>query len=610
MSVLRNSISLPLVVSVLALYGCDQKSSNKDESPADDQYQIVTLDQGWTGDERLDFYNTSQGSQLIPFAWFLALEQATSDDLFRDSNNMRRLGYLPQEPLAGTNPHGLPIGFVRDDDIEPLVSASLMAARLSSGTGGSLSEYKEWLGFTCAACHTSEVNFSKHSLRIDGGPPLSDFQSFIEELSKSLQATAENDDKLTRFAKNVLAEGGYNDIEKQRLKAEINQFRSWIDNYIELNYAGLSTPYGYGRLDAFGAILNRVTASFIDIDANARPANAPVSFPFLWNSSQLGWVQWNGSANNHIGRNIGEVLGVFAHTIVKTSNPQEQFQSSAKILNLDRLEQLMSRLEAPIWTAPLPEIDQDKAAQGKTLFAGNCVICHGIRDDNGQFPMTAPNVFGARFIEIKMIPLKSIGTDPLMAMNFVNPAYDVDPGVMRNFLPEPYKSKPTVPRAVILSSVVGKVIARQLASLNPPDPNEWLLALAGYHVPEARGGPAPPNLVAYKARPLNGIWATAPFLHNGSVSSLYQLLLPDTERAASFYVGSKDFDATNIGFESKPGKSNFLFKTVDDQGKPIPGNGKHGHSGKYYTEIKGEDGQWRNYTDQERYQLIEYMKTL
>lgn len=463
---------------------------------------------------------------------------------------------------------------------------------------------------TCAACHTSEINYDGHSLRIDGGPPLADFQSFIEGLSASLKATVEDDDKLTRFAKYVLAEGGYNDTEKQRLKAEINQFRAWIDNYIELNYAGLTTPYGYGRLDAFGAILNRVTASFIDMDTNARPANAPVSFPFLWNSSQLNWVQWNGSANNHIGRNIGEVLGVFAHTTVKTSTPEEQFLSSARILNLDRLEQLMSNLVSPVWGAPLPEIDQAKAALGQALFAANCVACHGIRDDNGLFPMTDPNVFGARFIDIKMIPLESIGTDPLTAMNFVNPAYDVDPGVMRDFLPEPYRSKPTVPRAVVLSSVVGQVVTRQVAALKPPDPKEWLLALAGYHLPEASGGPAPPNLVAYKARPLNGIWATAPYLHNGSVASLYELLLPDSERAESFYVGSQDFDSENVGFESKLDESNFLFKTVDDQAKPIPGNGRQGHTGKYYTRTKMEDGQWRNFTDQERYQLIEYMKTL
>ena len=39
----------------------------------------------------------------------------------------------------------------------------------------------------------------------------------------------------------------------------------------------------------------------------------------------------------------------------------------------------------------------------------------------------------------------------------------------------------------------------------------------------------------YKARPLNGIWSTAPYLHNGSVPNLYQLLLPVAERQKKFW---------------------------------------------------------------------------
>ena len=194
-------------------------------------------------------------------------------------------------------------------------------------------------------------------------------------------------------------------------------------------------------------LLNRVSASFTGIDSNASPANAPVSYPFLWNASQLSWEQWNGSANNHIGRNVGEVLGVFEHTIVNTPEPLEQFESSAKIVNLDRLENLMSQLDSPKWQAPLPPIDQNKAAKGNNLFARNCAFCHGVRDENGQFPMTAPNPLGKQFIKINMIALDKIGTDPMMAMNFVNPALNVDPGaVIRKFLPAEYQDAAEVPR--------------------------------------------------------------------------------------------------------------------------------------------------------------------
>jgi mono/diheme cytochrome c family protein len=360
----------------------DSNNDIEDAKLASSEYvqKRILLPQGWSDDERLDFYNTSQGSQLIPYAWFLHLEQPDSDELFRHHANISKLGYLPQNPIPGRNPDGLPVGFVKDDNIESFLIEKMSASRLAASTDNLQSQYQEWLGLTCAACHTSEIQIDEQVLRIDGGPPMSDFQAFIQDLSGALKTTIENDDKLARFAANVLADGGYNNTEKQRLQQEMSQFISWLDNYIQINYGELSTAYGYGRLDAFGAILNRVSASFTGIDSNASPANAPVSYPFLWNASQLSWVQWNGSANNHIGRNVGEVLGVFGHTIVNTPEPLEQFESSAKIVNLDRLENLMSQLDSPKWQAPLPPIDQDKAAKGNSLFARNCAFCHGVRD--------------------------------------------------------------------------------------------------------------------------------------------------------------------------------------------------------------------------------------
>ncbi len=199
-----------------------------------------------------------------------------------------------------------------------------------------------------------------------------------------------------------------------------------------------------------------------------------------------------------------------------------------------------------------------------------------------------------------------------MAMNFISPALNVKPGVMRQYLPEPFQSMETVPRAVMLSFLVKNVIAKQIAAIDPPPPEKWLEQdLSGGHVRPEKGGPNPRlNDPAYKARPLNGIWATAPYLHNGSVSSLYELLLPAAERQKSFYVGSNKLDTKKVGFESSQEGNSFLFETVDGQGNLILGNGNYGHTGEYHTAAKSEDGQWRNYTDTERYQLIEYLKTL
>jgi hypothetical protein len=105
----------------------------------------------------------------------------------------------------------------------------------------------------------------------------------------------------------------------------------------------------------------------------------------------------------------------------------------------------------------------------------------------------------------------------------------------------------------------------------------------------------------YKARPLNGIWATAPFLHNGSVPNLYQLLLPEDQRMKTFLVGSNEFDPRQVGFRTDQGVK---FNTA------LKGNLNTGHSGPGFTQTRKEDGTYRDYTDQERWALIEYMKTL
>ncbi len=95
--------------------------------------KVVYLDQGWSSSDSTRFYFTPQGSQIIPYDWFLALEQAETTAPFRDATNMQRLRYLPQKP-GPMNPDGLPVGFTAD--------------------GGS---DRTWLGLTCAACHTAEI---------------------------------------------------------------------------------------------------------------------------------------------------------------------------------------------------------------------------------------------------------------------------------------------------------------------------------------------------------------------------------------------------------------------------------------------------------------------
>jgi len=640
-----NKVGSILPALLILLFGYASNVNSKTEI-TEKASNAVFLKQGWSKDEARSFYSTPQGSQLLPYSWFCVLEQADNINLFRDNKNIKFFGYIPGDltPKSDPNckPDELPIGFVKDEIKEAFLVSALTATRMSPMPQGN---QNVWLGLTCAACHTSEINYKNKTLRINGGPAQSDVQLFIVSLSKALEATTKNDAKLTEFAKKIIPKGGYSEEGKQALKKRVEAYNIWLNGYIDMNYGDSKRTYGYGRLDAFGAILNQITSSLLEIPSNASPANAPVSYPFLWNTSQLDWVQWNGSVSNHIARNVGEVTGVFAHTILKTDNKNERFYSSAKIDNLDRLENdYMAKLDSPKWNdanSPLPKIDHIKAEKGKALYAKNCVGCHSIRDDNDQFPMTKPNAVCkqlqmtkpnvvCKFIKthnIPLLPVDKIGTDPLMAMNFVSPALNVDPGQMRRFLDKEYQDaekNPKVPRGKVLVAAGKMIILKQIDALSMKDKEkkEYLFKLGGYHFPSCETSPppceTPPSVVAYKARPLNGIWATAPYLHNGSVVSLYELLLPDVKkkgsekriRKSSFYVGSKKFDPEDVGFESCQTGDDFLFIAVDDKGNPVPGNSNKGHSGNTFTKTLGKDGEWHDFTKDERYQLIEYMKTL
>lgn len=119
----------------------------------------------------------------------------------------------------------------------------------------------------------------------------------------------------------------------------------------------------------------------------------------------------------------------------------------------------------------------------------------------------------------------------------------------------------------------------------------------------------PQQPLAYKARPLAGIWATPPFLHNGSVPSIYQLLSPVSERQKRFFVGRREFNPSVLGYDTTPkSKSGFWFDTS------IAGNTNVGHEFRAgYVDYKpGNPPQFGvigpELTSDERWELIEYLK--
>lgn len=650
----------------------------------------IYLEQGWDKADSLWFYNTTQGSALIPYDFFLELELAGSEEKIRGNKTIDKYRYLPQDE-SFFNPDALPLGFVKDT-------------------------YKgnDYVGYTCAACHTGQVNFTndvgkKHAIRIDGGPAMADMVGFLMELEASMEATLSDEAKLERFVERVLDIG--NDYSSR--EAIVKDLEKWTLTMQQYNMVNESkVEYGYARLDAFGRIFNRVLQHVINLEQAKRvlllahdsegnriltedqvnlvlkditaptvigneqfalilrnlistkpgypgfkcdesgckeleilkndffnEPNAPVSYPFMWDIAQSDYVQWNGLANNAsvgpLGRNVGEVIGVFGILDWKAEDPwfsisaklsgqnknkpQIDFTSSIKHTNLRRLETHLKNLKSPEWpTEILGEFKAEKVARGELVYAQYCQSCHEIIDRNNW----------DRIVIANMSSLDSIGTDRKMAENSVNYA-----GKSGNFK---YTYQSTDAGTVILGEtapVAALLTAVTKGVVGTPESDkifirrwlDWLYNLAssffdnnisssvkaGNYPPDTTASPFN-SLLSYKARSLNGIWATAPYLHNGSVPTLYDLLLPaecDPEkpemecRPATFEVGSREFDAKKVGFKSE-GFGGTVFDTS------IEGNYNTGHeyaAGKT-PQLNGEILPALN--KRQRDDLLEFMKTL
>jgi hypothetical protein len=131
--------------------------------------------------------------------------------------------------------------------------------------------------------------------------------------------------------------------------------------------------------------------------------------------------------------------------------------------------------------------------------------------------------------------------------------------------------------------------------------------------------PNPGADLHYRARPLNGVWATAPYLHNGSVPSLYWMLMPAAQRPKQFCMGFRDFDPQQVGFHVEANEApsckngETLFTVTGADGKPLHGNSNLGHSLEGSAAAPDEHKAGvigRMLTDEERMDLIEYLKTL
>ena len=550
--------------------------------------QLTYAEQGWTDDQRLHFHHTAQGTRLIPYDWFIALEQPCLSlfgcDLFVDKTYLARFGFLSSQADPKLNPDGLPIGFARQENFyDPETKTTYPA-----------------VGLTCAACHTGELHYGKYAVQIDGAPAMIEVTEFQKALLLAIGFTQKIPLRYSRFEKRVL---GPNASEDQ--KADLKRrFTAFIDDAkFELDHAGpgkgiYDNLAGFDRTDALTRIGNQVFAVDMKKAENFTPANAPVRFPQIWDASWFTWVQYNSSIADPILRNIGESLGVRASAKLYGSDAKD-FDNSVHIEGLKELEWLLSGpapyrgLRPPNWPSFFPPLDENKVKRGAELYKSMCQPCHlpPVEELVADLKKPQPvywweNSQKKRFMIVKDIKQSFVGTDPHEAADFMNRT--ADSGDL---------GKGRISAAVGLELVTNGIANKYFGKtkLTPEQQIEW----------RAGRDPNDPAIRAeaiYKARPLTGIWAVSPYLHNGSVPNLHALLSPQSERPVKFWTGSKEFDPVKVGHDTSELRGGYLY----DVSKP--GNDNHGHEFKDGPRGNGVIGPALSSDD--RYAIIEYLKSL
>jgi mono/diheme cytochrome c family protein len=622
---MKNYTKALVVIAALtgSATGCSRQTTSNQEKPAPAQAEstsserqiawnpfgskegrlesekITFLSQNWNQDDREAFYFTPQGSHIIPVRFAKELKAENGRPFFT-SEYLTRFGYIPQKAEPKNNPLGLPVGFTIDG-----------YTGYAGITGGTREVGERWVGINCAACHTSNLRFGDKTLRIDGGQSLSDFQRFVNDMDRAVFSTAKNPQRMQEFLRAV-ADGMNPPAPIAQVEEDFRKFMREREVWQRMN--GSTRHFGGGRNDAFAVIFNQVLARDLGIPENAREPDAPVSYPVIWDAPHHDWVQWNGLASNDpeiggpMARNLGQVLGVFGRVdFSKQTEKLGGFCSSGRRIGLETLEDKVRKLWSPKWPeAILGKLDQRRIASGKAIYQKNCVSCHAVL--NREDPK--------RSIPAVLVDMKKVGTDPQMNLSAGLRMALTGPLIGRKTrLQHGRPLEREEPAAFVLKHAVASALAGTISPRTCEDSietgNLTLISRWSNVVKKAiQNTPMPAGdekltrperqaallatLGRYKARPLNGVWSSAPFLHNGSVRTLYQLLLPPAEREASFFVGCENFDPSEVGYkcedESETGVSRF--------NTALEANLNSGHE--YGTDLSNED----------RLNLIEYIKSL
>lgn len=559
------------------------------------------------------------------------------------------------------NVDGLPVGFAR------------MTGVRDPATGR---QEEDKIGLTCAACHTGQIHYKGVDVRFDGGPAMADLKKLESTTGLSIMYTLYVPGRFTRFANRVLGASA-SDADRKALRQKLSTI-GWFLLDWQINYGKIikdkktwdgkpqqDTEEGFGRLDALNRIGNQVFAQDLTLsgvegfEKNLHAQDAPVSFPPIWTVPWLKYAQYDASIEQPLIRNAGEAMGVTALLNLSDAYPDgTMMRSSIEINNLHWIEEMLrgsppkpkqklSGLLSPKWPSQIFgdgawAIDTKRVERGRQLYADICVECHlgpvndPAFDSDERYKAKSvwasdrwKNIGGEDVLDPVQKSVQGMGTDSAQAYVLEKrtiqvPGFlDIDPKKVLGGKPWECDNLPAttateMPYSVGLMAIVDKVSRKAMDDAKVPSAAQTRWWGERKNCPNP--GPQPPDPIKeprpwYRARPLNGVWSTAPYLHNGSVPSLYWMLSPARDRPKSFCMGNREYDPKQVGFAVTDGEwwcktGQTRFKTTTFFGTEINGNSNAGHSFEGTPGPNNPGVIGRLLKEDERYDLIEYLKTL
>ncbi len=429
--------------------------------------------------------------------------------------------------------------------------------------------------FNCAVCHTGSVRDDPGAdPTIVLGMPANTFDlgALVQFLNKSAKHWKFRSSRLLPRIEEITAERerAYPDGDGHQ-PAELNWLDRQIFNYVvvpmmreqllallgQLSFIDFST-WGPGRVDTFNP--PKALLGFHMKKAPERELLGNSDLPSVWNQkARKGmWLHWDGNNCSVDERNLSAGFGTGA---------------TPATLDRDKLLRVADWLwdEAKPLAFPADRINAELAAEGKTVYREFCLSCHGERQ--------APFRQAGDGSKVGVVtPIGEIGTDRWRLDSYTPELARAQNSIYAGF-PRAGEENCTEYVEQVCSAEQSDEDYRRLRDLCYPARFSHFRKTYGYA-----------NM------PLDGLWLRAPYLHNGSVRNLRELLEPE-QRAESFYKGYDVYDYDNVGFVTSGREASERGWYFDTK---VRGNSNAGHAGYEYGTLLDEE---------KKQALIEFLKT-